>query len=113
MKSQQDIRSQVGQLLIMGFEETEMTAHLRQFISAIQPGGIILFRRNIAAAAQCFGLLAECRKEISTPAFTCVDLEGGIVDRFRDLIAPAPSEFEVASTGSKKLFRQQGEILGA
>jgi beta-N-acetylhexosaminidase len=113
MQSQQELRSQVGQLLIMGFEGTEMTAHLRQFISDIQPGGIILFRRNIVAAEQCFDLLAECRKTISTPAFTCVDLEGGIVDRLRDLIAPAPSEFEVASTRSKKLFRKQGEILGA
>jgi beta-N-acetylhexosaminidase len=110
--SQQQIRQQAGQLLIMGFDGTEMTPRLRQFISGIQPGGIILFRRNIVGAAQCFDLLAECRKAISTPAFTCVDLEGGVVDRFRDLIAPAPSEFEVASTKSKKLFRRHGEILG-
>ncbi|MCU1307714.1 MAG: Beta-N-acetylhexosaminidase [Acidobacteriaceae bacterium] len=113
MKSQQEIRSQVGQLLIMGFDGTEMTAHLRQFIAGIQPGGIILFRRNIVGGTQCFDLLSECRKAVLTPVLSCVDLEGGIVDRFRDLIAPAPSEFEVASTKSKKLFRRHGEILGA
>jgi beta-N-acetylhexosaminidase len=110
--SQQQIRQHAGQLLIMGFDGTEMTPHLRQLISGIQPGGIILFRRNIIGAAQCFDLLVECRKAISMPAFTCVDLEGGVVDRFRDLIAPAPSEFEVASTKSKKLFRRHGEVLG-
>jgi beta-N-acetylhexosaminidase len=113
MKSQQDIRSLVGQLLIMGFDGTGMTAHLRQFIAGIQPGGIILFRRNIVGGTQCFDLLAECRKMISTPMFSCVDLEGGLVDRLRDLIAPAPSEFDVASTNSTKLFRRHGEILGA
>jgi beta-N-acetylhexosaminidase len=111
--SQQTIRQQAGQLLIMGFDGTEMTDHLRHSISGTQPGGIILFRRNIVGAQQCYDLLAECRKQISTTAFTCVDLEGGVVDRFRDLIAPAPSEFEVASTGSTKLFRRHGEILGA
>src|SRR4051812_36460635 len=112
MKTSQQIRQQAGQVLIMGFEGTEITDHLRHFISATQPGGIILFRRNIEGAAQCYDLLAECRKQISTTAFTCVDLEGGVVDRFRDLIAPAPAEFEVSSTGAKKLFRRHGEVLG-
>jgi beta-N-acetylhexosaminidase len=111
--SQQELRHQAGQLLIMGMEGTEMSDHLRQFISNLQPGGVIFFKRNIIAAQQCYDFLAECRKSVSTPLFTCVDLEGGIVDRFRDVIAPAPSQFEVASTKSKKLFRRHGELLGS
>ncbi|MCU1284787.1 MAG: Beta-N-acetylhexosaminidase [Acidobacteriales bacterium] len=113
MKStQQEIRKQAGQLLIMGMDGTEMSAHLRHFVYGMQPGGIILFRRNIEGAGECYDMLAECRRLVATPLFTCVDLEGGLVDRFRDLIAPAPSEHEVASTKSKKLFRRHGEILG-
>jgi beta-N-acetylhexosaminidase len=111
-QSKQDLRTQVGQLLIMGFDGTEMSPKLRTMISTLQPGGIILFRRNIEAATQTFDLVRECQRSIKVPAFTCIDLEGGTVDRFRDLIAPAPSVQEVVATGSKQLFRKHGRLLG-
>jgi len=110
--SKQDLRTQVGQLLIMGFDGTEMSPKLRTMISTLQPGGVILFRRNIEAAQQTFDLVQECRKAIKVPAFTCVDLEGGTVDRLRDIVASAPSVADVVATGSKKLFRKHGRILG-
>jgi beta-N-acetylhexosaminidase len=40
-------------------------------------------------------------------------MEGGTVDRLRDVIAPAPAVAEVAASGSKKLFRKHGRIIGA
>ncbi len=107
-----DLREQVGQLLIMGFEGTTPSARLRSTLSSLQPGGIILFKRNLAAAAQAWELLHESQKCLSTPAFLCVDLEGGTVDRLRDVIAPAPSVAEVAASGNKRLFRQHGRMLG-
>ncbi len=39
-------------------------------------------------------------------------MEGGTVDRLRDVIAPAPSVAEVAATGSKTLFRKHGRLIG-
>src|SRR4051794_13469590 len=110
--SKHDLRTQVGQLLIMGFDGTAMSPKLRTMISSLQPGGIILFRRNIEAAQQTFDLVRECQRSITVPPFTCVDLEGGTVDRFRDLIAPAPSVQEVVATGNKKTFRKHGRLLG-
>jgi len=110
--SKQDLRTQVGQLLIMGFDGTEMSPKLRTMISTLQPGGVILFRRNIEAAQQTFDLLQECRRTGGLPLFTCVDLEGGTVDRLRDLVAPAPSVADVVATGSKKLYRKHGRLLG-
>ena len=44
--------------------------------------------------------------------FLCVDMEGGTVDRLRDVIAPVPSVAEVAAAGSKKLFRKHGRMIG-
>jgi beta-N-acetylhexosaminidase len=111
-QSKHDLRTQVGQLLIMGFDGTEMSPKLRTMISTLQPGGVILFRRNIEAAQQTFDLVEECRKSITIPAFTCVDLEGGTVDRFRDIVASAPSVADVVATGKKKLFRRHGRLLG-
>src|SRR5579884_3226719 len=99
-RSALDLRSQVGQMLIIGFEGTALSARLRTMISGIQPGGIILFRRNIESAAQTYNLLRDCRSLVRTPGFMCVDLEGGTVDRFRDVIAPTPSVASVGATGN-------------
>src|SRR4051812_2651819 len=111
MKTKQDLRLQVGQLLIMGFDGTAMTPKLRTMISTLQPGGVILFRRNIEEAKQTYELVRESARSMRLPGFLCVDLEGGTVDRLRDLIAPAPSVADVVSTGDKKLFRKHGRIL--
>lgn len=95
----------------MGFDGTEMSSRLRTTISTLQPGGVILFRRNIEELQQTYALVRECRKLMQTPGYLCVDLEGGTVDRFRDLIAPAPSVADVVRAGRKKLFRKHGRVL--
>jgi beta-N-acetylhexosaminidase len=103
---------EIGQLLIVGFDGTEMTARLSSLLKRLQPAGVILFARNIKTAEQTWGLLRECQKCVSTPLFTCVDLEGGSVDRFRDLLGPAPSAEEVFDTADRKLFRRHGQVIG-
>jgi len=100
-------------LLIMGFDLTSVSARLRLMLATFCPSGIILFKRNMEEAAQTHALLREAQKAVSTPMFLCVDMEGGTVDRLRDIIAPVPSVAEVASVGSKKLFRKHGHIIGA
>ena len=111
-KNINDLRQQVGQLLITGFDGVEISARLRSTFASLQPGGIILFQRNITAARQTWELLRESQKCITTPAFRCVDLEGGTVDRLKDVIAPVPSVADIAATGNKKLFRRHGRVLG-
>jgi beta-N-acetylhexosaminidase len=102
----------VGQLLIVGFDGTEMTPRLSSLLTRLQPAGVILFARNIKSAEQTYRLLRDCQKCVATPLFTCVDLEGGLVDRFRDVLGPAPSAADVFATGDRKLFRKHGQIIG-
>jgi beta-N-acetylhexosaminidase len=103
---------QIGQLLIVGFDGTEMTPRLSSLLKRLQPAGVILFTRNIKAPAQTWRLLRECQKCVTIPLFTCVDLEGGLVDRFRDVLGPAPSAAEVFATGDRALFREHGQLIG-
>lgn len=105
------IENQIGQLLIVGFDGTKMTPHLNSLLTRLQPAGVILFARNIKTADQTWQLLRDCQKCVSTPLFTCVDLEGGRVDRFRDVFGPAPSAAEVFATGDRKLFRKHGQVI--
>jgi beta-N-acetylhexosaminidase len=101
-----------GQLFIIGFDGTEMSPRLASLLTKIQPAGVILFARNITGAEQTRSLLAECQKRVATPLFTCVDLEGGKVDRFRNVLGPTPAPAEVFATGSRKLFRKHGRVIG-
>ncbi|MGA2414476.1 MAG: beta-N-acetylhexosaminidase [Candidatus Sulfotelmatobacter sp.] len=102
----------VGQLLIVGFDGTEMSRSLSSVLTRLQPAGVILFARNIKSAEQTWRLLCDCQKCVATPLFTCVDLEGGLVDRFRDVLGPAPSAADVFATGDRRLFRKHGEMIG-
>ncbi len=111
-KKSLELRRQVGQLLIMGFDGVEMSSRLRGMLDKLCPAGIILFKRNLEHAEQTHALLSEAQKLSATPLFLCVDMEGGTVDRLRDVIAPAPSVAEVAASGSKALFRKHGRLIG-
>jgi beta-N-acetylhexosaminidase len=105
-------KANIGQLLIVGFDGAEMTSRLSSLLERLQPAGVILFARNIKSAEQTWRLLRDCRKCVATPLFTCVDLEGGLVDRFRDVLGPTPAAAEVFATVDRKLFRRHGQVLG-
>ncbi len=89
-----------------------MTPQLRSLLVHMQPGGVILFARNITGPEQTYKLLSECQAGISSRLFTCVDLEGGRVDRFRNALGPAPSAADVFATGDRRVFRKHGRIIG-
>jgi beta-N-acetylhexosaminidase len=89
-----------------------MTQRLSSLLTRLQPAGVILFMRNIQSGDQTWHLLRDCQKCVATPLFTCVDLEGGTVDRFRDALGPTPSAADVFATGNRRLFRKHGKIIG-
>jgi beta-N-acetylhexosaminidase len=89
-----------------------MTSRLGSFLTRLQPAGVILFARNIKSPQQTWRLLRDCQKCVAKPLFTCVDLEGGTVDRFREALGSTPSPAEVFDTGDRKLFRKYGQIIG-
>jgi beta-N-acetylhexosaminidase len=90
-----------------------MSPGLASLLERIQPAGVILFARNIVGAEQTYKLLRDCQQHVSTPLFRCVDLEGGKVDRLRNVLGPAPSAAEVFASGDRKLFRQHGRVIGS
>src|SRR5947199_9739145 len=107
-----DLDKQIAQLLIIGFDGTEMSPPLRSLLTRIQPAGVILFARNIIAAEQTYKLLKDCQSCVSARLFTCVDMEGGPVDRFRNLIGPSLSPADVFAGNDRKLFRNHANIIG-
>src|SRR5260221_388950 len=111
-KTTNNLRRQAGQLLIMGFDGQATSNELKSNLATLQPGGVILFARNIAEPKQTWKLLRSCQAAVRTPMFLCVDMEGGTVDRLKNVIAPAPAVQDVFTTGNLKLFRMHGHIMG-
>jgi len=105
------LRQQIGQLVIAGLEGTELTATERAWLKLIRPSGIILFRRNIEESNQTVQLLREATEIAGGPTLRCIDLEGGLVDRLRDLIAPMPSPGAVFATRRPNLFKKHGRLI--
>ncbi len=106
------LKCEAGQLLVVGFEGTAMSPGLRSLLDHVQPGGVILFARNIVSAEQTHKLLRDCRSAVEHPLLTCIDMEGGTVDRFRNLFGRAPSAADVFAAGERSLFLQHGRIIG-
>jgi beta-N-acetylhexosaminidase len=103
------IRGAAGCLLVVGLGGTELTALERAWLKLVRPAGIILFRRNIADAAQTRALLNDATALCTPRSLRCVDVEGGTVDRLRDALAPLPSAQAVAKAC---LANEHGRLVG-
>jgi beta-N-acetylhexosaminidase len=105
------LAEQAGQILLVGVGSTSLTATEHTWFKRVRPGGIILFRRNIEQPAQVTSLLREADRLGTVPLFRCVDEEGGLVDRFREVIHPIPSAAAVFATGHRHLYRRHGALI--
>jgi beta-N-acetylhexosaminidase len=106
-----NIRQAAGSLLVVGLSSVELTGLERAWLKLIRPSGVILFRRNIADAAQTRALLAESTTYCDAASLRCVDIEGGTVDRLRDAVARMPAAQAVAQTGRPALMRRHGALI--
>jgi beta-N-acetylhexosaminidase len=106
------LRQAAGQVLVVGLEGTQLNTLETSWLRLLRPGGVILFRRNIESAAQTHALLQSIQQTVESPTLRCIDVEGGSVDRLRDLIAPMPSPFAVAATNKPALFKKHGSLIG-
>ncbi len=79
-----DLRTEIAQMLVVGFEGTEITDknHITRDIRDLQIGGVILFDRNIESPAQLKRLTGELKALDSTLVIS-IDQEGGYVDRLK------------------------------
>jgi len=109
------LRQAAGSLLVVGLGGTELTGLERAWLRLVRPGGVILFKRNIVDATQTRALLDEATGLGTRHSVRCVDVEGGLVNRLRDALAPFPSAQAVGTaiqkTKKPALAREHGELI--
>src|SRR5689334_2448773 len=99
MKRMLTFPEKLGQILIVGIDGSEWNQELGEFLKSIRPGGVIFFQRNLQSPSQFRGLVDRINEFVDTPPFLALDLEGGAVDRLRDILAPLPAARDVARAG--------------
>src|SRR5437868_11599049 len=106
------LEQQIGQFLFIGLPGTELDAETRELIEEVQPGGIIIFGRNVASPHQLRSLLDGARELLPAPPLCGIDQEGGLVDRLRKIFTPMPAARTIRQHGDLASARALGRITG-
>ena len=105
------LREKVGQLFMIGFDGTDLSPELTSWIQEYQPGGIILFSRNLVNANQ-IAYLTNALQELasSSPLLMAIDQEGGKVSRLPKGFTIFPPAATVATCGSPDFAYQSAAV---
>lgn len=106
------LQQQVGQFFYIGLPGTELDVDTRALIEEVQPGGIIIFGRNVRSPEQLRYLLDGVRKLLPHSPLIGIDQEGGLVDRLRKIFTPMPSARTIREHGDLAASRALGRITG-
>src|SRR5438309_5152472 len=102
----------LGQLIITGVPGKELDRATGRLFRKVQPGGFILFGRNIESAAQLHKLIDDLRDLSEVEPIITIDQEGGRVSRLRLIGNEPPNAQELRKKGSLELIAKHGDITG-
>ncbi len=101
-----------GQLLLVGVRGPELERDEAKLLRRVQPGGFILFGRNIKTASQLRDLTDALRDLSKTEPIITIDQEGGRVSRLRLIGNEPPNAQQLRDKGDVSLIRRHGDITG-
>jgi beta-N-acetylhexosaminidase len=103
-------RSETGQLLLTGVPGPELDPHSAALYRQIQPGGFILFGRNIKSPAQLRKLVDDLRSLSAIEPIITIDQEGGRVSRLRLIGNEPPNAQQLRDQDDLELIEWHGAI---
>jgi beta-N-acetylhexosaminidase len=102
----------LGQLILAGIPGKEIDHATAALFRKVQPGGFILFGRNIESAGQLRKLIDDLRDLSVIEPIITIDQEGGRVSRLRLIGSEPPSAQQLRDRGEIEFVRRHGEITG-
>jgi len=102
----------LGQLLLMGVPGPELDAETAARLKKLQPGGFILFGRNIQNPTQLRKLIDDLRDLSDIEPFITIDQEGGRVSRLRLIGEEPPNAQSLRDKGDPELIKRHGKLTG-
>ena len=104
--------SSLGQLILCGVPGKELDAATAEMFRRVQPGGFILFGRNIESAPQLRKLIDDLRDLNQVEPIITIDQEGGRVSRLRLIGSEPPNAQQLRDKDDVDLIHRHGDITG-
>jgi beta-N-acetylhexosaminidase len=104
--------NRLGQLLLTGIPAPELDSATAARLKKLQPGGYILFSRNLKDAATLRKLCDDLRDLSEIEPIITIDQEGGRVSRLRYIGHEPPNAQQLREKGSFDLIKQHGKLTG-
>ena len=101
-----------NELLLIGVPGPVLDAATAKRLRRLQPGGFILFGRNIVSAPQLRQLTDDLRDLSATEPIITIDQEGGRVSRLRLLGHEPPNAQQLRQRGDLGLITEHGRLTG-
>jgi len=124
--SDKELKQRIGQMLIVGFRDTEITENspIVKAIKDLNLGGIILFDydvplksfpRNILNPEQTKKLTRDLQSFSETPLFITIDAEGGKINRLKEKYGfiNMPSHQELGIKNNLEITKQVSSALAS
>jgi beta-N-acetylhexosaminidase len=105
------LREAIGQLFILGFEGRAPSLALEVLVRERNPGGVILFARNLGSPEEIAMLTNALQAASLPPLFVAIDQEGGKVTRLQPPFTQWPSAATVGDVGSSELAHALGKAM--
>ena len=102
----------LGQLILTGVPGTELDPGTAALFRQVQPGGFIIFGRNIESAGQLRKLIDDLRDLSAIEPIITIDQEGGRVSRLRLIGSEPPNAQQLREKGDIEFVRRHGDITG-
>ncbi|MFT6234952.1 MAG: beta-N-acetylhexosaminidase [Lentimonas sp.] len=102
----------MNQILVTGVPGLTLDAETAKMFRSVQPGGYILFARNIVSAPQLRKLIDDLRDLSDVEPIIMVDEEGGRVSRLRQIGNELPSPQQYRERGRRDLVTRHGALTG-
>jgi beta-N-acetylhexosaminidase len=102
----------LGQLLLTGVPGPVLDSDTAARFKKLQPGGFILFGRNIQSPEQLRKLIDDLRDISDIEPFITIDQEGGRVSRLRLIGEEPPNAQALRDKGDPNLIKTHGRLTG-
>jgi len=102
----QNYKKLIGQLFFISIPNTTIDNFTKKLLSAIQPGGIILFKNNIESIQQIQSLIKQTTSILQITPYIAIDEEGGRVHRLEKILPQIPSPLTLTSKANPSLAKK-------
>ena len=111
--SHMTLDQEIGQMIMIGFSETQIDSALLYQINQYHIGSAIMYAFNIQSGPQLTSLDQQLQSATAAagnpPLLIATDQEGGGVNRLLAVDGPLPSASDIGATGDPNYARQRGQ----